>query len=614
MRVALLDDLVEAIPVEQADALERRVEVQVRQPPRVLLARHAVEDRHVHQVRHQRRQPVAAAAARTQPVAQKCPAVRNLVELDAPRLAGVEVDADDRAHAVHPLHHVDREVVERAAVAQEVAVGDHRRQRTRDGHARLQRLRQVAAADHVLPGLRVVGRHAEEVLPQVLDLRLEADEVEHGRAQDPLEPPALDQRQQRDQVVVAGRVGAERAPRVGQHEVERPVGRHARGHRGPDAGSADVVDLDAALRQGAPDAEVSEPARAAAGEDEPDRAAAHDSREPGQVGRAVRPHVHVEGDRAPVEPGAGSARGSRVRPVQQHEDLGRLGALGPAVEALRLDGVQGRRGVRVGEQQQLVAVAGAPQRPRRRAVVADQQHEVVARFHPFEQRQQAAGGLIVRVVALGEALVRQLAVDGGGVEHAHAAVPGEVRRELRCERARVHACRDRHDADHHRLRELGPRLRVAQVADHLARQRDRQLRAARDQPVELRLRQPHEHRVADGHDGRRARLAGDEAHLADRVAASHLPHQPLGAVGVAHVRAQPAADREVHRVAGLALRQQRLAAGDRDPLEPPPQSVQHRRLDVGQDPGEMLRQQFVRVALAGGGGVHRGGGGRRGCR
>jgi hypothetical protein len=151
------------------------VEVQVGELLRLALARHAVQDGDLHEVAGQRGQLVAALGARAQLVAQQGPAAGDIVQLDAARLAEVQVHADHRAHAAHAAaHHVHRKVVERATVAQQVALVHHGRQCTGDGDAGQQRLHQAATAHHLFAGARVVGGHAVVVLPQVFHLGREA--------------------------------------------------------------------------------------------------------------------------------------------------------------------------------------------------------------------------------------------------------------------------------------------------------------------------------------------------------------------------------------------------------------------------------------------------------
>ena len=221
MVVALLHDVVELAPVEQAHALQRRVEVQVGQLARLPLARDAVEDRHVHQVSRHRRQPVAPVLARTQTIQQQRPAARDLVVVEPLELAKAEVHADHGAHAPHAEHHVGRKVVEGAAVAEQVAIVDHRRQRTGDRNAGQQRALQVAALQPLFARLGVVGGDAEVALPQVFDVGVAAKQLIDRALEHLAQPLALDQRQHRQQIEVAGRVDAEGLAR----NVDRDVGR-----------------------------------------------------------------------------------------------------------------------------------------------------------------------------------------------------------------------------------------------------------------------------------------------------------------------------------------------------------------------------------------------------
>src|SRR5512145_2305340 len=127
--VSLPHDLVEARPLQQTHLVQRRAEVHVGLAARLVLPRGAVQDGHVEQVRRQRRQAIAALGTRTETIAQQRPAARHVAELELARVPRAEIDAEHLADAAQVAHPIDREVVEGAAVAQQVAVRDHRRQR-----------------------------------------------------------------------------------------------------------------------------------------------------------------------------------------------------------------------------------------------------------------------------------------------------------------------------------------------------------------------------------------------------------------------------------------------------------------------------------------------------
>jgi hypothetical protein len=144
-----------------------------------------------------------------------------------------------------------------------------------------------------------------------------------------------------------------------------------------------------------------------------------------------------------------------------------------------------------------------------------------------------------------------------------------------------------------------------QAGDDLPREGDRRLRVARQQRLELRLVQPRQHRVADRHHGGRARLAGVKAHLADHLAAAKFAHHPLAAVVAAHVDAEAAADRQVGRVAGRALRHQHLAGADLDPLHVLAQEGDRLRAQLAEQRPKVARQQRLAVRPACGRTGHR---------
>ena len=117
------------------------------------------------------------------------------------------------------------------------------------------------------------------------------------------------------------------------------------------------------------------------------------------------------------------------------------------------------------------------------------------------------------------------------------------------------------------LGDLRAQLGRLQPLDDLPRQRDRHLRAAVQQLLESRLGQSHQNRIANGHHGGVARRIGVRAHFADEPPARHVANESFDAVIAAPVDAQAAADRQVHRVAGIALRHQGFAGGDFHPFK-----------------------------------------------
>ena len=356
------------------------------------------------------------------------------------------------------------------------------------------------------------------------------------------------------------------------------------------------------LVQRAMDAQVRQAARTAAGQHQAHRGAALDACQPCQVALQRGPNVQVAADRAPVEPGPRAARTGQFCGLQQHQDLGRLGMRGARDQALLLGRVQRRWPSGIGQQQQLVAVAAAKLRPRRGAGVAEQQHKLVAGLDLVKQHGNAPAercALGADQAAVGGAGLAERGIDRRRIEHADAADATQFNRKAAAKVDRIDAVADRQQPHRHRPRERVALVLGLQAPDDLAREGQRELRAAGQQLIEMLLVQPHQHRVTDRHHGGRAGLVGVEAHLADDLAAPHLTHHVLAAIVVAHVGAQPPADREVHRVAGLTLLHQRLATGHLDPLEVLPQQRHRGRLHVTEQGLQVLRQQRVLVRLSG---------------
>ena len=89
-------------------------------------------------------------------------------------------------------------------------------------------------------------------------------------------------------------------------------------------------------------------------------------------------------------------------------------------------------------------------------------------------------------------------------------------------------------------------------------------------------------------DGGRARLAGQQRHLAERLAGADLVQRARPIED-----AQPPADHDVGGVARIAAMEQRLAAGERDPLGVRLDLGEDRRIGGVEQPGEVLGQAGV---------------------
>ena len=91
------------------------------------------------------------------------------------------------------------------------------------------------------------------------------------------------------------------------------------------------------------------------------------------------------------------------------------------------------------------------------------------------------------------------------------------------------------------------------------------------EPLEVLARHAREIGVLDGEHGRRARLAREERHLADETARAHFVDQRRRAVRVLRADAQASAQDQVDVAVGVALAQQRRAAGERRVAQHAPQ-------------------------------------------
>ena len=380
---------------------------------------------------------------------------------------------------------------------------------------------------------------------------------------DVAQPPPLDERQQRQQVEVAGRVDAKTlAGDLASRQRRRPVGGDQRGHHRADAGAADVVDLDAALLQRAIDAEVGKAARAAAGQHQADGAC--DSRcapaapcrdrarggcARGRSPRGVQatPACPLRAAAFRADAAAPGSRRPRLRPAVPHQVFGFGRRAAPAAASRRPAAATSSeprqqrcvQGVGVSSPSSstnscaasISSSAAAPAGRRRR--------------HRCSSRDAAVGEIVVDRRCIDDADPADCASCAASrCANGPASTPPEIgSRPIVTGRA---------------ARRSALRL---QTLDDLPRQRDGQLRARRQQAVEVGLAQPHQHRVADGHHGRR-RGSPVMTLISPTIWPRPISRTARGVPSSSvHVRAQPAAQHEVHRVAGLALCHQRARRG-----------------------------------------------------
>lgn len=292
--------------------------------------------------------------------------------------------------------------------------------------------------------------------------------------------------------------------------------------------------------------------------------------------------------------------------MKQHEDFARTHTWRAAHQPIRFDRVQRGRLGGVGEQQHLVGVAAATLRPGGRRRIGDQQHVVGLGLDRVDQQRDAAVVAGIRAVAAGKAVLLQREVDRRRIDDAD---PGNLRQlgfEPRREARHIDARRDRHQRDRDGLLQRRANLITAQAPDDLARERNREQRAALEQPGERGLGQAHEHRVADRQHRGQAGFVGVQADLADDLAARDLAHHALPAFVIGHAGTQAPADRDVHRAAGVVLSHQCVAAGDLDPFEVLAQQTDSPGIGIAEQGDDVVFEQPV-LMRCGPGTVKRGG-------
>jgi hypothetical protein len=483
--------------------------------------------------------------------------------LEPLRGAPGEIDADDAARS-HGLHDVRGEIVEDAAVHEELAVQGHGRKGHRDRCAGPERAVHPAPGDDDLPGSRVAGRDAEERSPAVEDVRLRARGRDDGVVNRLLQTPATDQGDEGEQVVVAG--GVPRECRAGELDQLRggPAEGGPRGHDGADAGAAHEVHVDAVLLERPEHAEVREPLRAAAGEDEPGGVAAHDPGEAGEVLGELRPDVEVAVDGPAIDPFRGPGGVPAPAGVEQDERLPgrRDGALADA-EPL-LDGMDPHRGVGARHEQDLVRVADAAPRPLGLPVVGEHHHEIVLPLdlvEPVAELVVLPGG----GPGVGRALAEALGHRVPRLER-HRAPAAERVREARAERHEVETVADGDETDRRGMVPTGSFGGAPDAVDGDAGHGHGELGVPAPQLLERCGAGPGEHAVTDGDHALRSRLARQHAPLSHRLAPDELAGHPTLAIAH-HVRPEATAEDEIDRIGRVALVEQCLSAGELHPLE-----------------------------------------------
>jgi len=235
--------------------------------------------------------------------------------------------------------------------------------------------------------------------------------------------------------------------------------------------------------------------------------------------------------------------------------------------------------LRIGEQQNLVGVAHAGFGPGRWCGVGRQQHEVVLGLGIVEAGAHALRRVGVRIEARGQRPQRN-----------RAAMFGQPLGQCMRKAGGVDASGDRHQGDRRGAIAGGRPAIAAQPLDDLPRDGAGQRGTGCLQALEARRVQACQHGVAHRHHRGRTRFAGDQAHLADQLAAAHVAHRALGAFAIPHIGAQTARHHQIQCVTGLALVQQRLAARQRDALQPASHLAQHRLLHVRQPVVQQLHQ------------------------
>ena len=402
-----------------------------------------------------------------------------------------------------------------------------------------------------------------------------------------MEVPSCRERHEGEGVVALRRALDE--PLVAALEHLLPVEAH-RAHRaqaGPRARPPHAVDRDAALREGADDADVREPARAAPAQGEAQPPVDEEPGDALDVARIAFAGVVVPPEASSLEPAPRPLRPLSPRGVHEDEVRRRRRVGGEVVERL-LDRPSGPRAGGVGHEDDAVALAEAQPGPGRGVGVAfvdDVSVRGLLRGQPFEEVVVHGGA---REHGRPEALL-----DGVAPDVDRRPVARQLAGELGGERGVRSALATGRDGDGH-VAAACPLAPAAsgQPAHHDAREVDEDGGPALHQPRELVPRQLRQQRIAHRRHRGRALARGQEGHLTDDLAPAQLRQLDPPAAVRAPRDAQPSADDEVQGVRGSAFAQDGRPSRDAHEAEGGHQGVQVRGVEGGEGGGlpQQLRQ------------------------
>ena len=313
---------------------------------------------------------------RTETIGQEHKRARDFAKIQlAPLLViGAEIDGQNRAHP-RSGHDIDRHVVKDAAVDEEIVSAHDRRKNARDRHAREEGAFGLAVAVNLFAGAGVVAADAEKRQPHFLDASL----AERFR-QNPIELSAGQERDERKEIEIARRIGQKRAFVFLVDSLPIPPASHAGRQDRADACPAEEIYGHARFLERAKDADVSQPARPAAGENQAHRLTTQEARQPRHVfvvsgAQMIMPlHIGPPGQKAERALGPFSSAGMK----QDHRlpDAPHCPA-----EAGLLHLAQFRRSRRRRQQQNFIRLAQAAPRPFRRRAIRLVKNERVTAFH-----------------------------------------------------------------------------------------------------------------------------------------------------------------------------------------------------------------------------------------
>ena len=322
-----------------------------------------------------------------------------------------------------------------------------------------------------------------------------------------------------------------------------PAERRAGPDDRPHGGAADEIDRLAGCTERADHPDMRVGARAAAREHQAYGGACQDARHAAQIGRIAFAHMEQPRGRRRIEPSLGPGRMLAAFRLDQHQIHQPVLVNRPTGEGGRLER---RLLVAATDQQHPVHLTRRKVGPGVLPPLRHEQHDVVALLH----RREPLGGRRHGLYAQHR--------DGEAERHDVPLDRLHHRPDRRC-------IGDADQGEYARRARPGARRRLASAGDGQAGHLRHQCGVLARRIEERAPRQGEDFGIPHGQDRRRMRRAGDQRHLAGRLAGLDDAEKMLGLVLFPSDHAKPPGAQQIERVGRIARRIERPPAGQGEP-------------------------------------------------